>query len=128
MKFHPIPIFVALACLALTGCAAQYKNKQEMLKASRFRTFAATTPSQVALLKTLPSDRISPVSNHRHTYYVFPDPEMDRIYAGTPQEYRTYQKLRARRKLPADKLDAAAMTGAPDWNKWSGLSNGWYSF
>jgi hypothetical protein len=128
MKFSPLSLFAATVCLALAGCATQYKNKQDMLKASGFRAFAATGPTQVVLFKTLPPGKISAVTNHRRTYYVFPDPEVDRIYAGTRGEYRAYEKLRARRKLPADGLADTSLTKTQDWNAWPGLSDGWYTF
>jgi hypothetical protein len=128
MKFSWPTFLIALACAALAGCAIQYRNKQEMLKASGFRTFSASQPGQVALFKTLPPGKISVVTNHRRAYYVFPDPEVDRIYAGTKGEYRSYEKLRARRKLPAENLGAPELPKAPDWGGWQGLSDGWYSF
>ncbi len=125
MKFFPLAFYVA-AGLAFSGCATEYRTKQDMLKASGFRAFAVMKPAQTALFKTLPPDKISIVTNHRRAYYVFPDPEIDRIYAGTKGEYRAYEKLRARRKLSAEKL--AADTPPLDWNGWQGLSDGWYSF
>ncbi|HVE16541.1 MAG TPA: hypothetical protein VNB29_07380 [Chthoniobacterales bacterium] len=129
MKLFSLPLLVATACALLAGCATpQYKNKTDMLTAAGFRSFNATEPSQVALFKTLPADRLTPVLNHRRIYYVYPDPKADRIYAGTKSEYHAYEKLRARRKLPPDRTDTASMSKAPEWDNWRGLSDGWYTF
>lgn len=127
MRLPTLPLLALAACLSLAGCATEYKNKQDMLKAAGFRTFPANGPSQAALFKALPAGKISAVSNHRRTYYIFPDPDVDRIYAGTKGEYRRYEKLRAKRKLP-DEVVVISPAKHPDWNAWPGLSDGWYTF
>lgn len=128
MKVSPFCLLAALAGLALGGCATQYKNQPEMLKACGFRAFPAKTTEQVSLFKTLPAGKVTAVRNHKRIYYVFPDPETDRLYAGNIREYRSYVKLRERRKLPVEAIHPTAADTLPDWNGWAGLSDGWYTF
>ncbi|MGH8048094.1 MAG: hypothetical protein ACREKL_12700 [Chthoniobacterales bacterium] len=118
---------VAIALLA-TGCATTTPSSSDLFTKARFRTMTASQPKQQALLKTLPAGKITQVTHRRHTYYVFPDPELNRIFVGTSLEYTAYQKICARRKIAPAPLVAAAPPTGTIWEDWSGMGYGWYTF
>ncbi len=123
---HSFKLLAAL--LVLAGCATGAWKKEDLLTQAGFRSFTAKKPSELALLKNLPPDRISPVTIKRRTYFVFPDPKNNRLYAGNPSELAAYQKLRARRKLAAEQVETARLDQATDFGAWGALDYGWYSF
>ncbi len=127
---HPIKILGALLLLALaTGCATNDVSKQNLLTRAGFRVFVATKPKQLALYKTLPPNKITAVTSHGRTYFLYVDPKSEnRIFAGTKKEYAEYVRLRTWKKLEAEQAMGADMGQASKWDDWDGLNDGWYSF
>jgi hypothetical protein len=122
-------LFAAVAiALLTTGCATTPPTSSELFTKARFRTMTALQPKQQALLKTLPEGRITQVTHHRRTYYVFPDLKANCISVGTPLEYAAYQKTCTRRKITPAPLVAATPPPGATWDDWSGMGNGWYTF
>lgn len=117
-----------VATTFLFGCATQVWKKEDLLTKAGFRVFPAKTPEQLALLKNLPPDKISPVTVKRRTYFVFPDPRNNRIYAGNQTELATYQRIRAKRKLTEEKIETKRIEDYTDFGRWGAIDYGWYSF
>lgn len=118
----------ALAVALLFGCATQVWKKEALLTKAGFRAFTAKTPEQLALLKNLPPDKISPVTVKRRTYFVFPDPKNNRVYAGNQAELTAYQRIRAKRKLTAEQVETKRIEDYTDFGRWGAIDYGWYSF
>lgn len=117
-----------LALLALAvGCASDMHEKENAAIAAGFKIITPTKPDQVALLPTLPKDKVTEVNYHGKTYYVLPDAKNNQAYVGGPQQLQAYKALRAQQKIANDNLMAAQMNQAAsmNWGAWGGWGGGW---
>jgi hypothetical protein len=128
-----VKCLAALAILTLgVGCATDSHSKQDMLIAAGFKVITPVKPDQVALLATLPDDKVAHITYKGKTYYVMPDKEHNQAYVGGPKQYQSYQQLRIAKQLSNENLEAAQMNqwasmnwGA--WGNWGGWGVGsWY--
>jgi len=125
LSFRSLALLSLLALIA--GCVTPVQQRENLLSASGFRTKPAATPQQVALLKNLPTDKISPINHHGHVLFVYPDPKKNLLYVGSTAEYAAYKKVRDKQKLSAEtSFDQQAKYA--DMDGWKGLSDGWYNF
>jgi hypothetical protein len=131
MRLPLRPLVLVTALIALAGCAAtEVQQRENLLTASGFRTKPATTPQQAAMLGTLPTDKISPISHHGHVLFVYPDPGKNLLYVGSPAEYAAYKKVRTEKKFAIEEQQSAFQQQDKwaDLDGWKGLSDGWYNF
>lgn len=114
-------VAIAFAVFAVS-CASDLKNKESLAVAAGFKVITPTKPDQVALLPTLPKDKITPITYNGKSYYVLPDAKNNQAYVGGPNEYQAYKQLRTAQQISNDNLEAAQMNqmNAMNWGGWGG--------
>jgi predicted dienelactone hydrolase len=112
---------IALLALAV-GCATETQNKQNMAIAAGFKIITPAKPDQIALLQSLPADKVTPVNYHGKTFYVLPDAKNNQAYVGGTEQYQAYQQLRLAQHLSNQNLEAAQMNSmnSMNWGAWGG--------
>lgn len=117
-KFLTVISLLALA----VGCTSEGENKQNLAIAAGFKVITPTKPDQVALLQSLPADKVTPVNYHGKTFYVLPDAKNNQAYVGGSEQFQAYQQLRLAQHLSNENLQAAQMNqaAAMNWNTWGG--------
>jgi hypothetical protein len=96
-------VIAVLALALLAACATTVQAPQvseNLLADAGFKTVAAITPLQQQHLRTLQQGVVSEMQQTGKHYYVYPDVADNRLYVGTPDEFRAYQELRSRNGLP----------------------------
>ena len=133
MKYLPsfLKSLAALALLALaTGCAttSDVSSKQNLVTGAGFKIMTPSTPTQRALLTSLPPNKVSSITYHGKPYYVLPDVANNRAFVGGPQEYNAYRVSRADQNLATEDLQAAqwddTVSQMNNWNGWAGTTFG----
>lgn len=111
----------ALAMLAV-GCAGTLEEQKRIAYSAGFKVINPVKPDQVALLPTLPKDKVTPITYQGKTYYVLPDAENNQAFVGGPIEFRAYQKLCLEKEISDNNLAAAQMNqmAAMNWGAWGG--------
>ena len=114
-RFISVSVLLALA----TGCASP-KQTENLLTLAGFKPVAPSTAKQQQQLKALPPGKVTQVKRNGKVYYVFPDVAHDRVYVGSPKEYRNYLQIRADYRLSNEtladaKLDQVEPGGGDDW-------------
>jgi len=121
---NPIPKILAVIVLlaVVVGCATELKNKENMAIAAGFQVITPVKPDQVALLPTLPKDKVTRITHQGKTYYVLPDLKNNQAYVGGPSEYQAYQQLRIANQISNQNLEAAQMNqmASQNWGDWGG--------
>jgi hypothetical protein len=121
----------ALVLLIIAVGCASIQHKENLLVSAGFKVITPTKPDQVALLPTLPADKVTRISYKGKTYYVMPDRAHNVAYVGGPKQYRAYQQLRLQNQLANENLEAAEMNqaAAMNWGMWGGWNGpGWYGW
>jgi hypothetical protein len=93
-------LITALAAIGLItlipACATQKsdaRSEVEMaLTSSGFKVKPATTPEQHEQLQKLPDNQFAKVKQGGHTYYLYADKRNKRLYCGSEEAYRAYQR------------------------------------
>lgn len=131
-KMHIQTTAKFLAAIAFTvlaaSCASELQEKENLAVAAGFKVITPVKPDQVALLPTLPKDKVTQVNYQGKTYYVLPDLKNNQAYVGGPAEYQTYRQLRLAKQISDDNLAAAQMNqaAAMNWGAWGGWGGyGW---
>jgi hypothetical protein len=128
-KIHPaFQLLAALAILAVAVGCTTLKEKENMAVAAGFKVITPVKPDQVALLPTLPKDKVTHITYQGRTYYVLPDVKNNQAYVGGPKEYQAYQQLRLAQQQSNDNLEAAQMNemASQNWGGWGGWGGyGW---
>ena len=104
--------FIAFA----VGCSTT-TQKENMLSAAGFKMLPADTPARQAHLKSLPTNKITPVQRNGTIYYTFPDPKRNVLYVGQQPQYQEYQKMRLQKQMANEQLETAQMNEAA-WGAW----------
>ncbi|MEI6070258.1 MAG: hypothetical protein WCS31_00580 [Verrucomicrobiae bacterium] len=120
---HAFRFLSALVLLAVAaGCAAELKSKENMAVAAGFQVITPVKPDQVALLPTLPKDKVTRITYHEKTYYVLPDVKKNQAYVGGAKEYQSYKQLRLAKQISNQNLEAAQMNqmASENWGGWGG--------
>jgi hypothetical protein len=119
--------FVAMAALAMliAGCAGDHLEEQKRLAYSAgFKVINPVKPDQVALLPTLPKDKVTPIHYKGNTYYILPDAKNNQAFVGGQIEFRHYQKLCMNEKVNAEVEASEQMSHAgwvnANWGAWGG--------
>ena len=115
----PFKILTTIALLALAIGCANTRSKENSLIAAGFG---------VSVPRLRRSNRNSRAflrqgdhrSEHRKTYYRFPDAAHNLAYVGGPKEYETYRQLRSKQKLANEKLAAAEEKQEARQIEWGG--------
>lgn len=85
---------IAMALTALAGCAsspdAPPLPDTARLVAAGFKIVEAKSPDDRMHIKAMAPGRVTELQNTGRHFYVYPDPNGDRVYVGTPAEYQAY--------------------------------------
>lgn len=80
--------FFALS-VAVSACAGQVQNKEDMLAAAGFTLVPANTPQRQAALKALPPHKFVHQVHNNVVMFTYADPTIcDCLYVGTEAAYR----------------------------------------
>ena len=110
---------VLLAGILVLSACSNLSEKRTLLSAAGFKTVAATTPAQLAKLKSMKPGKITPVVGKLGRVYVFADTPRKALLVGSPAEYNDYRKLSARQKQIDEKLlEAQSNMANSDWEAW----------
>jgi hypothetical protein len=113
-----VPVMVLT--LALTGCAAIRANEthwtEQLLTAAGFQAEPAATVEELAHLESLKPRTFVRETQSGEVRYVYADPDTCRcLYAGSEQQYQTYQKLRVEKEISEEQANAVRWTF---WDSW----------
>jgi hypothetical protein len=122
---------VPFALLAgLSGCASLgAQDTENMLSAAQFSMKPATTPAQLANLKTLPQNRIITQVKNGKVVYVYADAAgCQCLYVGNEASYQNFQQIKIAKNIASDQLMAAEMNqqASLDWGAWGPWGPGFY--
>jgi hypothetical protein len=108
-------VFVALFA-ALTGCAQQVQQKEDMLAAAGFKLVPANTPQRQASLAALPPHKFTHQVRNNVPVVIYADPTIcNCLYVGNPAAYDSYlQSLKAKNIAAQQESDAQLA----DWGVW----------
>jgi hypothetical protein len=111
---------IALLVLAV-GCAST-KKTENLLTLAGFKPVVASTAKQQQQLKALPPDKVTRIQRSGKTYYVFPDAAHNRVYVGSPKQYRDYQQIRSDYQLSNEQFENAVLgqDNPNSWDDWGG--------
>ena len=119
--------FLAVLCLLpLTACSNLGEKRTE-LAAAGFQTVAATTPSQLAKLQKIKSNKVVALTGKKGTVYIFADHQRQALMVGTTAQYQKYRALKLRQqKIDEQLLDAQVQMDDADWMAFGPYANwGW---
>jgi hypothetical protein len=111
------------ACIAVTACAAQVEQKEDLLAAAGFTLVPANTPQRQAKLSGLPAHKFSRQVRNNAVLFIYADPTIcDCLYVGNQAAYDRYRQEVFARNL-ADEQQMTAEAYQMDWDGWG---PGWY--
>jgi hypothetical protein len=113
---------VALASLVVGCASSQLEDQKRLAYSAGFKVINPVKPDQVALLPTLPKDKVTPINYKGKTYYVLPDAQNNQAFVGGQIEFRAYQKLCMNEKINSEVAAAeqAAAWNQMNWGAWGG--------
>jgi hypothetical protein len=111
------------ACAAVSACAAQVQNKEDMLAAAGFTLVPANTPQRVTSLTTLPPHKFVHQVRKNMVIYTYADPTIcDCLYVGNQAAYDRYRANVFAKNL-ANEQAFTAQVNEMNWDAWG---PGWY--
>lgn len=111
------------ACVAVSACAAQVQNKEDMLAAAGFTVVPASTSQRQASLAALPPHKFIHQVRHNAVVYSYADPTIcDCLYVGNQAAYDRYRQEVFAKNL-ANEQQMTAQIDQMDWGPWG---PGWY--
>ncbi|MFL5284062.1 MAG: hypothetical protein ACJ8AW_24475 [Rhodopila sp.] len=114
-------VFLGIS-VALSACAAQVQNKEDMLAAAGFKAVPANTPQRQASLAKLPPHRFVHQMRNNTMVYVYADPTIcDCLYVGGQDAYDRYRAQMSQRKLAHEQAfteERAAQANELDTMQW----------
>ena len=112
-----------VVCVAVSACANQVQNKEDMLAASGFTVVPANTPQRQTSLTTLPPHKFVQQVRKNAVIYVYADPTICQcLYVGNQAAYDRYRANVFQKKL-ADEQAFTAQVNEMNWEAWG---PGWY--
>jgi hypothetical protein len=112
-----------VGCIAVTGCAAQVQQKEDLLAAAGFTLVPANTPQRQAKLANLPPHKFSRQIRNDAVIFIYPDPTIcGCLYVGNQAAYDRFRQEVFARNL-ANEQQATAEDYQMDWGGWG---PGWY--
>jgi hypothetical protein len=114
---------VVVMSVAVSACANQVQNKEDMLAAAGFTLVPANTPQRQAALASLPPHKFVRQERNNTVVYTYADPTIcDCLYVGNQAAYGRYRENVFQKKL-ADEQQMTAQIYQMDWGPWG---PGWY--
>jgi len=95
-----------------------------------FKIITPSKPDQMALLRKLPPDKVTPIIYGGKPYYVLPDLANNRAYIGGPKQYQVYKQFRQKQKMNAESYEArpdsvqVVEVNSMNWGAWGGWGAG----
>jgi hypothetical protein len=110
-----------VVCVAVSACANQVQNKEDMLAASGFTVVPANTPQRQTSLTTLPPHKFVQQVRKNAVIYVYADPTICQcLYVGNQAAYDRYRANVFQKKL-ADEQAFTAQVNEMNWEAWGWL-------
>ena len=104
---------------ALSACAMQVQNKEDMLAAAGFTLVPANTPQRQASLKTLPPHKFIHQVRNNVVLFVYADPTIcDCMYVGNQAAYDRYRANVFQRQIANEQEMTAQMNEMSCWGGW----------
>lgn len=124
---NPLRAALLSASLLTLAACSNIGEKRTLLTAAGFRTIPATTPYQLAHLKSLKAGKVTALNGAKGTVYVFADPSKNALMVGSPAQFQQYRTLKQRQQQVDEQLlDAQMNMDDADWNAWGPDANwGW---
>lgn len=116
-----------LLVLLIAGCNSLQK-KEQLLTTAGFHSVTATTPAQVAHLKSLQASskgHVTPVTKNGKTFFVLADPKQNRLFVGGSSQYEAYKQLRLQKQLSMEDLATTNLNADAnaEWSAWGVLDS-----
>jgi hypothetical protein len=118
---------MAAVGVALAGCAAPIRNKEDMLLAAGFAYKPADTPQRIANLKALPPHQFVHQMRNGQLVWLYADPTICVcLYAGDHDAFARYKQevlqkqIADEQQMTARINEDAAITANMDWGLWGG--------
>lgn len=116
-------LLLLATCVAMTACAAQVQQKEDLLAAAGFTLVPANTPQRQAKLASLPPHKFSRQVRNGAVIFVYPDPTIcDCLYVGNQAAYDRYRQ----EVFQTNIANEQAMTAESYQMDWGGWGPGWY--
>ena len=117
------PLMVFAACLAVSACAAQVQQKEDLMAAAGFTLVPASTPQRQAALSSLPPHKFVHQTRNNVVIYTYADPTIcDCLYVGNQAAYDRYRSEVFAKNL-ANEQQMTAQINEMNWGPWG---PGWY--
>jgi hypothetical protein len=114
---------IIAACLAISACAAQVQNKEDMLAAAGFTLVPANTPQRQTSLAALPPHKFVRQLRNNMVIFTYADPTIcDCLYVGNQAAYDRYRSEVFAKNL-ANEQQMTAQIYEMNWGPWG---PGWY--
>src|ERR1700750_2734079 len=85
-------VAIIAACIAVSACAAQVQNKEDMLAAAGFTLVPANTPQRQTSLATLPPHKFVRQVRNNTVIFTYAAPTIcDCLYVGNQAVYDRYR-------------------------------------
>jgi hypothetical protein len=116
-------VAIIAACVAVSACAAQVQNKEDMLAAAGFTLVPANTPQRQTALATLPPHKFVRQVRNNTVIFTYADPTIcDCLYVGNQAVYDRYRSEVFAKNL-ANEQQMTAQINEMNWGPWG---PGWY--
>jgi hypothetical protein len=110
-------------CLAVSACAAQVQNKEDLLAAAGFTLVPANTPQRQASLTALPPHKFVRQVRNNVVIYTYADPTIcDCLYVGNQAAYDRYRQEVFAKNI-ANEQQMTAQINEMEWGPWG---PGWW--
>lgn len=117
-------IVATVVAMSLIGCVSHLEEQKRLAHSAGFKVINPVKPDQVALLPTLPKDKVTPIDYKGKRYYILPDAENNQAFVGTQVEFTAYQRLCMAQKInaeiQAEQMRQAAVYNQMNWGAWGG--------
>lgn len=116
-------LVVFAVCFAVSACAAQVQQKEDLLAAAGFTLVPANTPQRQTALSTLPPHKFVHQTRNNVVIYTYADPTIcDCLYVGNQAAYDRYRQDVFAKNI-ANEQQMTAQMNSMDWDPWG---PGWY--
>jgi hypothetical protein len=122
LRIRTAPAFFII-CAAMSACASQVQNKENMLAAAGFTIVPANTPQRQASLKSMPPHKFVRQVRNNAVIFTYADPTIcDCMYVGNQAAYDRYRQDVFVKNI-ASEQEMTAQINRMDWGPWG---PGWY--
>ena len=118
-----LTLVMIAACVAVSACAAQVQNKENMLAAAGFTLVPANTPQRQTSLAAMPPHKFVRQVRNNMVIFTYADPTIcDCLYVGNQAAYDRYRAEVFAKNL-ANEQQMTAQINNMEWGYWG---PGWY--